>query len=86
MKAIVNVEHPQLAGIFDKGDTVEIEVLKTKYQRHLNNIIGPGAKYAPAGEYNGFRVQGKNGEFYNEEFFRGIFGYKPMNELFSKLV
>jgi len=99
-QAIVKTQFAQFAGVFDLGDKVQIETKSYEQdtilfdaQRVLNRESGKWETVsdtdtqllAHKGSYKGFRVKGKNGEYYDDKCFQGAIGYVPLSSIFKKL-
>jgi len=100
MKAIVHTQYPILKGLFDKGDKVEIEII-----RHTEDIWGTEKVYAKAittgttqapskivkvllaekGSMKSWHVKSKNGHYYDESCFHSFIGYKSLGEIFKRV-
>lgn len=96
IQAVVKTQFKILAGMFDVGDKVNIEIVRYKedtilsQERKVHNkqgileVIIP-ATIAKKGEYKYYRVKSKNGHYYSENCFQSYIGYKSLGDIFENV-
>ena len=99
MKAICIRQFKQLDGILDKGDVVEIEVIKSTEDRIIwkkkdmgrtdlnGKIIFDDVPdiIQPAGSYEEWKFKSKNGHYYTGTGITNRIGNKTLFDIFEKL-
>jgi methionine-rich copper-binding protein CopC len=96
MKAICIQQFKQLEGILDKGDVVEIEVIKSTEDKvivhktvdrihPLQQLRITEDTIAPAGSYEEWKFKSKNGHYYTGTGITNRIGNKTLFDLFEKL-
>jgi methionine-rich copper-binding protein CopC len=96
MKAECIVQYKQLEGILDKGDIVEIEVIKSTEDKVIVNKINAEQEnpfilsimeetISPAGSYVDWKFKSKNGHYYTGTGITNRIGKKTLFDLFKKL-
>lgn len=90
VQAIVDVQYPQLAGVFDLGDKVEIKPklkkdIEISYRADYDRWDKCRVSVDANGEYVGYTVKSKNGVTYDDKDFYRLIGYRSLSEIFSKI-
>ena len=96
MKAKCIKQYKQLECILDKGDIVEIEVIRTTEDQiivHKSNtknrnpflMVISEDTIQPAGSYKDYHFKSKNGEHYSGGCLDIFIGPRPMSEIFKKI-
>lgn len=94
MKAICIHQFKQLDGILDKGDVVDIEVIKSTEDvvvvhktmiPKVQRIFIAEDTIAPAGSYMDWKFKSKNGHYYTGTGITNRIGNKTLFDIFEKL-
>ena len=94
MKAICIQQFKQLDGVLDKGDVVDIEVIKSTEDKvivnktpnpKLNRFLLMEETIAPAGSYEEWKFKSKNGHYYTGTGITNRIGNKTLFDIFEKL-
>jgi len=96
MKAKCIKQYKQLEDILDKGDIVEIEVIRSTEDKVIVNKINTERKnpfiltiteetIAPAGSYEEWKFKSKDGHYYTGTGITNRIGNKTLFDLFKKL-
>jgi methionine-rich copper-binding protein CopC len=94
MKAECITQYKQLEGILDKGDIVEIEVIKSTNDQIIvhktdvkpgGRLIIPEDTISPAGSYIDWKFKSKNGHYYTGTGITNRIGNKTLFDIFKKL-
>jgi len=96
MKAECIAQYKQLEGILDKGDIVEIEVIKSTKDEIVVHKTDDKPRdprlmritedtISPAGSYVDYKFKSKNGHYYTGTGITNRIGNKTLFDLFKKL-